>query len=127
MFLKPSSYNFYFPIEAHGAALFNSRTGAAMAVDEATSRAIVLLLQDPQREIPAGSNFHRTKDMLVREGFLVPRLGIQVNAHLICRISRRKFASHPADFLLVLTLPLDLLALIRPRAKRRTTAMFLAP
>jgi uncharacterized protein len=71
MFLKPSSYNFCFPIEAHGAALFNSRTGAAIAVDEPTSRAVVLLLQDPQRETPAGSNFHRTKDMLVREGFLV--------------------------------------------------------
>ena len=69
--LKPSSYNFYFPIEANGAVLFNSRTGAAMAADEATSRAIVLLLQDPQRAASTGSNVCRTKEMLVREGFLV--------------------------------------------------------
>ena len=71
MSLKASNYNFYFPIEAHGAALFNSRTGAAVAANEATSRAIALLLQDPEREIPTSSNFQRTKDMLVREGFLV--------------------------------------------------------
>jgi uncharacterized protein len=69
--LKPSSYNFYFPIEANGAVLFNSRTGAAMAADEATSRAIVLLLQDPQRAASTGPNFCRTKEVLVREGFLV--------------------------------------------------------
>ena len=69
--LKPSSYNFYFPIETNGAVLFNSRTGAAMAADEATSRAIVLLLQDPQRAAPTGSNFCRTKEVLVRGGFLV--------------------------------------------------------
>ena len=69
--MKTSNYNFCFPIEANGAVLFNSRTGAAMAADEATFRAIVLLLQDPRREAPAGSNFCRTKEVLVREGFLV--------------------------------------------------------
>src|SRR5205809_2980648 len=55
------------------------------------------------------------------------RSGFQVNDHLIWRIVRRKFGSQPADFRRVLTLPLCLLARTRPRAKRRTTAMFLAP
>ena len=58
---------------------------------------------------------------------LWPRHGFQVNGHFICRISRRKSVFQLADFLRVLTLPLDLLARTRPSAKRRTTAMFLAP
>jgi len=44
-----------------------------------------------------------------------------------CRISRRKAGSHPAALRLVLMLPLALLARMRFREKRRTTAMFLAP
>ncbi len=55
------------------------------------------------------------------------RHGFQVNGHFICRISRRKFIFQLADFLRVLTLAGDLLARTRPRAKRRTMAMFLAP
>ncbi len=58
---------------------------------------------------------------------MIPRLGIQVNGHLICRISSRKSVSQLAFFLRVLTLPADLLARTRPRPKRRTMAMFLAP
>src|SRR5271163_1158094 len=56
-----------------------------------------------------------------------PRHGIQVNDHFICRISRRNWVFQLADFRRVLMLPLDLLARRRPSAKRRTTAMFLAP
>ena len=55
------------------------------------------------------------------------RHGIQVNGHLSWRISSRNFGSQPAHFRRVLTLPLALLARTRPRAKRLTTAMFLAP
>jgi hypothetical protein len=55
------------------------------------------------------------------------RHGIQVNDHFICRISRRNWVFQLADFRRVLMLPLDLLARRRPSAKRRTTAMFLAP
>jgi hypothetical protein len=55
------------------------------------------------------------------------RHGFQVNDHFICRISRRKLVFQLADFLRVLTLPFDLLAITSPSAKRRTTAMFLAP
>ena len=72
MTLKPSRYNFFYPTEAAGGVLFNSRTGAAVAAEEATARAIVLLLQAPKHEHPDGSNFHRIKEMLVREEFLVP-------------------------------------------------------
>ena len=57
----------------------------------------------------------------------VPRRGIQVNGHLSWRISSRNFGSQPAHFRRVLTLPLALLARTRPRPKRLTTAMFLAP
>ena len=55
------------------------------------------------------------------------RLGIQVNDHLSCRISRRNFGVQPAAFRLDLTLPFDLLARTSPSAKRRMVAMFLAP
>ena len=55
------------------------------------------------------------------------RHGIQVNDHFICRISRRNWVFQLADFRRVLMLPLDLLARRRPSAKRRTTAIFLAP
>ena len=55
------------------------------------------------------------------------RHGIQVNDHFICRISRRNWVFQLADLRRVLMLPLDLLARRRPSAKRRTTAMFLAP
>lgn len=72
MTLRPSRYNFFYPLAAEGAVLFNSRTGAAMAADEATARAIVSLLQSPEREHPAESNFQRLKDRLAREEFLVP-------------------------------------------------------
>ena len=58
---------------------------------------------------------------------LLARHGIQVNGHLSWRISSRNFGSQPAHFRRVLTLPLALLARTRPRAKRLTTAMFLAP
>ena len=58
---------------------------------------------------------------------LVSRHGIQVNGHLSWRISSRNFGSQPAHFRRVLTLPLALLARTRPRAKRLTTAIFLAP
>src|SRR5467141_3710780 len=56
-----------------------------------------------------------------------PRHRIQVNVYLIWRISSRNLGSQPARFRRVLTLPLRLLARTRPRAKRRTMAMFLAP
>jgi Glutamine amidotransferase class-I len=56
-----------------------------------------------------------------------PRQGFQVNGHLSWRISRRKRGFQLADFLRVFMLPLVLLARMRPRAKRRTIAMFLAP
>src|SRR5271169_68193 len=55
------------------------------------------------------------------------RHGIQVNDHFICSISRRNWVFQLADLRRVLMLPLDLLARRRPSAKRRTTAMFLAP
>lgn len=72
MRLKPSRYNFFYPAGAAGSVLFNSRTGAAIAAEDAAARAIVSLLQEPQREHPDGSNFHRLRDMLVDEEFLVP-------------------------------------------------------
>src|SRR4051812_45575603 len=56
-----------------------------------------------------------------------PRLGIQVNGQLIWSSLRRNFGSQLADLRRVFTLPLVLSARTRPRAKRRTTAMFLAP
>src|SRR5260370_29707477 len=56
-----------------------------------------------------------------------PRHRIQVNGYLSWRISSRNLGSQPARFRRVLTLPLRLLARTRPRAKRRTMAMFLAP
>src|SRR5712691_4850736 len=56
-----------------------------------------------------------------------PRYGIQVNAHLSWRIWSRKSGLQLAVLRRVLTLPLVLLARTRPRAKRRTMAMFLAP
>src|ERR1700741_1822226 len=55
------------------------------------------------------------------------RYGIRVNAHLIWRISKRNSRFQPARLRRVLTLPLVLLGRTRLRAKRRTTAMFLAP
>src|SRR6266436_10446468 len=55
------------------------------------------------------------------------RQGIRVNVYLIWRISSRNLGSQPALLRRVLTLPLRLLARTRPRAKRRTMAMFLAP
>src|SRR3954467_5509424 len=55
------------------------------------------------------------------------RLGIQVNGQLIWSSLRRNFGSQLADLRRVFTLPLVLSARTRPRAKRRTTAMFLAP
>jgi hypothetical protein len=58
---------------------------------------------------------------------LATRLGIQVNDHLSCRISRRNWGLQPAAFRLDLTLPFDLLARTSPSAKRRRVAMFLAP
>jgi uncharacterized protein len=72
MHLKPSRYNFFYPTESEGGILFNSRTGAAIAAQDATARAIVSLLQEPHRTHPEGSNFHRIKEILVREEFLVP-------------------------------------------------------
>ena len=72
MDLRPSRYNFFYPLAADGAVLFNSRTGAAMAADEATARAIVSLLHSPGCEHPAESSFQRLKEMLAREEFLVP-------------------------------------------------------
>lgn len=72
MKLKPSRYNFFYPDEAGGAVLFNSRTGGAMAADEPTARGIVSLLQRPGREEPVGSNLQRLKEALIREEFLVP-------------------------------------------------------
>jgi len=62
-----------------------------------------------------------------REKYLRPRHRIQVNGYLSWRISSRNFGSQPARFRRVLTLPWLLLARTRPRAKRRTVAMFLAP
>src|SRR5262249_6624669 len=55
------------------------------------------------------------------------RHGIRVNGYLSWRISSRNLGCEPARFRRVLTLLLDLLARTRPRAKRRTMAMFLAP
>ncbi len=72
MRLKPSRYNFFYPADASGGVLFNSLSGQALAGDEATAGAVVSLLQQPGREDPAGSNFHRVKEMLVRQAFLVP-------------------------------------------------------
>jgi class 3 adenylate cyclase len=57
----------------------------------------------------------------------LPRQGIQVNGHLSCRTWRRNSGFQLALLRRVLTLPLDLLARTRLRAKRRTAAMFLAP
>ncbi len=71
MDLRSSRYNFFYPLAADGAVLFNSRTGAAIAADEATARAIVSLLQSPGRECAAESNFQRLKELLAREEFLV--------------------------------------------------------
>ena len=65
--------------------------------------------------------------LLDRKTRLAARLGIQVNDHLSCRISRRNWGLQPAAFRLVLTLPFDLLARTSPSAKRRMVAMFLAP
>src|SRR5712691_7540963 len=56
-----------------------------------------------------------------------PRHGIQVNVYLSWRISSKNLGSQLALLRRVLTLPLRLLARTRPRAKRRTMAMFLAP
>ena len=50
----------------------------------------------------------------------ITRHGIQVNGHLICRISRRNCVFQLADLRRVLMLPFDLLARRRPSAKRRT-------
>lgn len=72
MTLRASCYNFFYSLAADGAVLFNSRTGAAMAADETTARAIVALLQSPEREHQAGSNLQRLKEKLEREEFLVP-------------------------------------------------------
>jgi uncharacterized protein len=72
MGLKASRYNFFYPAEDAGGILFNSRTGAAIAAEEATARAIVSLLQEPDSAHPEGSNFSRIKETLVREEFLVP-------------------------------------------------------
>lgn len=55
------------------------------------------------------------------------RLGIWMNAHGSCRIWRRKSGFQLAVLRRVLTLPLALLARTKPRAKRRTMAMFRAP
>ena len=55
------------------------------------------------------------------------RHGIQVNGHWSCRISSRNCGFQLALLRRVLTLPLRLLARTRPRAKRRTAAMFFAP
>jgi hypothetical protein len=73
-------------------------------------------------------NIAATGSVAIR-GFMIgnPRPGFQVNGHFICRIWRRKSVFQLADFLRVLTLPLDLSARMRPSEKRRTTAMFLAP
>jgi hypothetical protein len=57
----------------------------------------------------------------------ISRLGIQVNGQLIWSSLRRNSGSQLADLRRVFTLPLVLSARTRPRAKRRTTAMFLAP
>ena len=56
-----------------------------------------------------------------------PRLGIQVDDHLSCRISRRNWGLQSTAYRLDLTLPFDLLARTSPGAKRRSVAMFLAP
>lgn len=57
----------------------------------------------------------------------IARFGIQVNGHLSWRISSRKSGFQLAALRRDLTLPLRLFARTRPRAKRRTTAMFFAP
>src|SRR5712671_2240384 len=64
---------------------------------------------------------------VVRVVTRLARHRIQVNGYLSWRISSRNLGSQPARFRRVLTLPLHLLARTRPRAKRRTMAMFLAP
>src|SRR6202035_2579524 len=67
--------------------------------------------------------WHRTPPGTVATTLsLSPRHGIQVNGHLSGRISRRKAGFQPAFLRRVLTLPFDLLARTRPRAKRRTLA-----
>jgi hypothetical protein len=58
---------------------------------------------------------------------ITPRFGIQVNGHLIWRISSRKSGFQLAALRRDLTLFLSLFARTKPRAKRRTTAMFFAP
>jgi hypothetical protein len=59
--------------------------------------------------------------------FMLALYGIQVNGHARLRISRRYGKSQLADFRLVLTLALRLLARTRLRAKRRMVAMLFAP
>lgn len=72
MRLKSSKYNFFYSTGSDGGILFNSRTGAAIAAEDATARAIVSLLQEPERALLDGSNFHRLMGRLVDEEFLVP-------------------------------------------------------
>src|SRR3984957_2434820 len=70
-----------------------------------------------------GGDYLPMRDPLI----MSTRHGIQVYGYFICRISRWNWVFQLADFRRVLMLPLDLLARRRPSAKRRTTAMFLAP
>lgn len=72
MSLKPSTYNFFYRTASGGAVLFNSFSGAALAVDGSTAGAVVALLHEPERRDPDGSNFRRLRDLLVAKAFLVP-------------------------------------------------------
>jgi len=104
------------------------RFGDANTTDRPTRLAATADLHDVS--IPADAVIERlVHRSLQAEGYRIgkPRLGIQVNGHLSCRIWRRKPGFQPALLRRVLTLPFDLLARTRPRAKRRITAMFLAP
>ncbi|MBS1167868.1 MAG: Arylsulfatase regulator (Fe-S oxidoreductase) [Proteobacteria bacterium] len=70
--LKPSKYNFFYRTGSGGAVLFNSSSGAALAMDRPATGAVVALLQQPERFDLDGSNFLRVRELLASRAFLVP-------------------------------------------------------